>query len=125
MKIFQLGTPYNRSVFILELVSAGSSLIGFLVKPISYVTSITWAHRDLFIINIAFALKFRFKRFNDELNTMHTSRQISRDFWVEQRLLYRKLSSLVSEVDESICAITFFSLGLNVFYICFNLFNGL
>lgn len=102
-----------------------SSLIGFSVKPISYVTSITWAHRDLFIINIAFALKFRFKLFNDALNTMHTSRQISRDFWVEQILLYRKLSSLVSEVDESICAITFFSLGLNVFYICFNLFNGL
>lgn len=102
-----------------------NSTVGFLIKPISYITSISWAHRDLFIINIAYALKFRFELFNEDLNMTHRNCQMSKGFWLRQRVHYRKLSSLVSEVDDTICALTFFSLSLNVFYICFHLFNGL
>lgn len=102
-----------------------SPLVGFLTKPISYITSISWAHRDLFIINIAFALRFRFELFNENLSMMHRNCQMSKGFWLTQRVHYRKLSSLVSEADDTICALTFFSLSLNVFYICFHLFNGL
>lgn len=101
-----------------------SSVIGFVCKIIHCLTTLTWAYRDLFIMNIAFALKLQFVSLNEVL-LAHKEREMSTEFWSSQRLQYRKLSSLVNVVDESICKITFLSLFVNVFFICVHLFNGL
>jgi hypothetical protein len=97
-------------------------VIGFVSKLISYTITLTWAHRDLFIMNIAFALKFHFQQF---MEILLAHRDMSASFWTMQRLKFQKLSTLVSDVDEAICEITFLSLAVNVFFICAHLFNGL
>lgn len=101
-----------------------SPLIGFLAKIISYITTLTWAFRDLFITNVAFALKLQFSHLNKVIVARKTS-QSPADFYSSQRINFRKLSSLVSDVDDSICLITFLSLTVNAFFICVHLFNGL
>jgi Trehalose receptor len=101
-----------------------SPFIGFVAKVISYIVTLSWAYRDLFIMNIGFALKLQFSRLN-EVILAHEKREMPVEFWSLQRLNYQKLSSLVNDVDESICKITFLSLTVNVFFICVHLFNGL
>lgn len=101
-----------------------NAVVGFLAKVLSYIITIIWAHRDLFVMNFAFALKLQFMHFNDAL-LKYRKRVMSNTFWWTQRVHYRKLCSLLSEVDESICAITFLALAVNAFFICVHLFNGL
>jgi Trehalose receptor len=101
-----------------------SSLLGFIVKFMGYILTLTWAYRDLFVMNIAFALSSMFKKLNETLMAIKY-RENSEDFWSQQRQHYRKLATLVAEVDEAICSITFLSLAINVFFVCVHLFNGL
>jgi Trehalose receptor len=101
-----------------------SPVVGFIAKLMSYVITLTWAYRDLFVINIAFALKSMFNQLNETLSA-NKYRANPSDFWSQQRLNYRKLASLVTEVDMAICSITFLSLAINVFFVCVHLFNGL
>src|SRR4051812_22750692 len=86
--------------------------LGFAAKVISYFVSFTWAYRDLFIVNIAFALKVHFAHFNRMIYTSDF-KEASKDFWWLHRSNYSKLLSLVGEVDNAINGITFLSLVLN------------
>lgn len=101
-----------------------SPVVGFVATVISYTITLTWAYRDLFIINIAFSLKRQFFHLNEVLLAQNM-REMPVEFWSSQRLNYRKLTSLVNDVDESICKITFLSFAVNAFFICVHLFDGL
>lgn len=99
-------------------------VVGFLAKVMSYVVTLTWAYRDLFVMNVALALKSMFCKLNETLMA-NKYRVNSSDFWSQKRFRHRKLATLVTEVDAAICSITFLSLAINVFFVCVHLFNGL
>jgi len=104
--------------------SVYSPVAGCVAKVLSYIITIAWAYRDLFILNIAFALKFGFLQLNEALKRCK-HRDMPAGFWHEQRLRYRKLASLVNEVDDAISSITLLSFSVNIFFICAELFLGL
>lgn len=100
-----------------------SPVLGCLAKINSYIITLTWAYRDLFFINIAFALKFLFIEFNTELKGLRD--EADRNYWWTVRTMYQKLTTLINFVDHSIGGITFLAFGINTFFICLHLFNGL
>lgn len=56
-----------------------SPVIGFGAKVISYIVTLTWAYRDLFIMNVAFALKLQFFHLNEVLFA-HKKREMPAEF---------------------------------------------
>lgn len=98
--------------------------IGVALKVMGYIATITWAYRDIFIVNLSLALKVRFCQINRVLD-VHKNQAMTPNFWWQQRSHYRRLASLVNEVDKSICAITLLSVAKNVSFLCFHLFNSL
>lgn len=113
---------FNTYPSIFNIVTY-SPVIGCLAKIYSYIITLTWAYRDLFFINIAFALKFLFMQLNAELQAIKD--EVDRNYWWILRIKYQKLASLISYVDNSIAGITFLAFGVNIFFICLHLFNGL
>jgi len=99
-------------------------ILGCFMKLLSYILSITWSHRDVFIMNIAIALTFRFRQYNEMLLT-HKDRSMSADFWWQSRWHYRKLCSLVQEADDLISSLMLLALIENVFFICVHLLNSI
>jgi Trehalose receptor len=99
-------------------------LVGFVAKLMSYITSITWAYRDLFIINNSIAFTMSFREINKALFTSGENIMLPSFYW-KYRNLYAKLRALMEEFDDALNVIIFLAIGNNIFVICSHLFSGL
>lgn len=115
---------YVRTYPAVFAVVSYHPLIGFVAKAISYSIELTWAYRDLFVMNLAASLSHHFIKFNGQL-LRHKGCKVSEGLWSLQRSLFRDMVDLVKEVDKTICGITFLSFAVNLYFICVHLFNGL
>lgn len=98
--------------------------VGFLAKIMSYITSITWAYRDLFIINISIAFTASFRQINRALFASQENIMLPEFYW-KYRNIYAKLRALVDDFDDSINSIIMLALAQNTFVICAHLFNSM
>jgi hypothetical protein len=89
-----------------------------------YMLALMGSYRDLFVMCVSFALSARFQQVNKIL-LRHKSKSMQPNFYVEHRLYYRRLVSLVTDADEIISPITLLALSNNFFFICLALFNSL
>ncbi|KAL7038124.1 hypothetical protein ACKWTF_009458 [Chironomus riparius] len=101
-----------------------SPVIGFIAKVMSYLITITWAYRDLFIINISLAFIAAFRQINTELRRCK-GRAMMPDYYWKYRITYMELRKLVNDFDDSINGITMLAIGKNTFIICAHLFKSL
>jgi Trehalose receptor len=98
-------------------------VIGFMAKIISYIISISWAYRDLFLINISFAFISRFEHFNEKLFAMKGKAMLPGKYW-DFRCHYLTIKALVDEFDDAISAITLLALFKNIFILCAHFFTS-
>lgn len=115
---------YVRTYPAVFAVVSYHPLIGFAAKIISYSIELTWAYRDLFVMNLAASLSNHFIKFNEKL-LKRKGCTASEGFWSLQRSLFRDMVDLVKEVDNTIGGITCLSFAVNLYFICVHLFNGL
>lgn len=101
-----------------------SPVIGFIAKVMSYFITITWAYRDLFIINISLAFIAAFRQINIELRASK-GRDMMPDYYWKYRSIYMELRRLVNDFDDSINGIAMLAIGKNTFIICAHLFKSL
>jgi len=95
-----------------------------MAKLMSYFITITWAYRDLFIINISLAFIAAFRQINTELEASKGLGMTSDYYW-KYRTTYSELRKLVNDFDDSINGIAMLAIGKNTFIICAHLFKSL
>jgi hypothetical protein len=98
---------------------------GFIAKLMSYITSITWAYRDLFIINNSIAFSMSFREINKALFASLGEIVMLPSFYEKYRNIYAKLRIMLDEFDEAINTIILLAITNNVFVICSHLFSNL
>lgn len=99
-------------------------VLGIFAKIMSYITSITWAYRDLFIINISIAFTTSFREINRVLFASKETIMMPEFYW-KYRNVYAKLRALVEEFDGSINTIIMLAWAQNTFVICAHLFSSI
>lgn len=99
-------------------------VLGLFAKIMSYITSITWAYRDLFIINIAIAFTTSFREINRALFASKETIMMPAFYW-KYRNVYCKLRELVVKFDESINSIIMLAFAQNTFVICAHLYSSI
>lgn len=98
-------------------------LVGFIAKIMSYITSITWAYRDIFLINISLAFDEKFHLINQALFESKNEPMLPSFYW-KYRQVYAQLGKLVDKFDESINTLIMLAFAHNTFVICAFLFSS-